>query len=223
MPPALVRELRSTFQLVELRSDYGMSEVGGPLTFPPPGDVSGLDAGFPVLGTRMKIIDPVSGNVLGPMERGEVLFDTPYRTSGYIGNPEATAAFIDDEGWIHTGRISNAWSIRPPADIGYYNNDGRLFLCGRLNVVINCFGRRVYPAEVEWHLLDHPAVEQVSVLGVSSPEFGEAPAAIVVLTHGYSPDELLAEELKAFVAGKHELTMLLNFGSNIFGQKGPSS
>ncbi|XP_077552862.1 luciferin 4-monooxygenase-like [Haemaphysalis longicornis] len=200
MPPALVRELRSTFQLVELRSVYGMSEVGGPLTFPPPGDVYGLDAGFPVLGTRMKIIDPVSGNVLGPMERGEVLFDTPYRSSGYIGNPEATAAFIDDKGWIHT------------ADIGYYNNDGRLFLCGRLNVVINCFGRRVYPAEVEWHLLDHPAVEQVSVLGVSSPEFGEAPTAIVVLTHGYSPDELLAEELKAFVAERLPLFQQLHAG-----------
>lgn len=55
MPPALVEELRSTFQLEELRSGYGMNEVGGPLTFPPPGDVSGLDVGFPVLGTRMKV------------------------------------------------------------------------------------------------------------------------------------------------------------------------
>ncbi|XP_077552863.1 luciferin 4-monooxygenase-like [Haemaphysalis longicornis] len=187
MPPALVKELRSTFQLEELRSVYGMSEVGGPLTSPPPGDVSGLDVGFPVPGTRMKIVDPVSGNVLGPMERGEVLFDTPYKISGYIGNPEATAAFIDDQGWIHT------------ADLGYYNQDGRLFLCGRLNVVINCFGRKVHPAEVESHLLEHPAVEQAAVLGVPFPEMGQAPAAIVVLTHGYSPDEQLAEELKEFV------------------------
>ncbi|KAH9370857.1 hypothetical protein HPB48_009204 [Haemaphysalis longicornis] len=190
MPPALVEELRSTFQLEELRSCYGMSEIGGYLTVPPRGDVSGLDVGFPVSGTRMKVIDPVSGSVLGPMERGEVLFDTPYRTSGYIGNSEATAAFVDDRGWVHTG------------DLGYYNQDGRLFLCGRLKVVLNCLSRNVYPVEVEQHLLEHPAVEQVAVLGVSSPEFGEAPAAMVVLTHGYSPDERLAEELKEFVAGR---------------------
>ncbi|XP_077525691.1 uncharacterized protein LOC144137622 [Haemaphysalis longicornis] len=200
MPPALVEEVRSTFQLEELRSDYGMSEVGGPLTFPPPGDVSGLDVGFPVMGTKMKIIDPVSGNVLGPMERGEVLFHTPYRTSGYIGNPEATAAFIDYQGWIHT------------ADLGYYNQDGRLFLCGRLNVVINCFGRKVYPAEVEPRLLEHPAVEQVAVLGIPFPEMGDAPAAIVVLTHGYSPDEQLAEELKAFVAERLPVFQQLHGG-----------
>ncbi|KAH9370860.1 hypothetical protein HPB48_004063 [Haemaphysalis longicornis] len=88
-------------------------------------------------------------------------------------------------------------------DIGYYNNDGRLFLCGRLNVVINCLTRNVYPAEIEQYLLGHRAVEQVAVLGVPSPDIGEAPAAIVVLTHGYSPDQKLAEELKEFVAGKH--------------------
>ncbi|KAH9384145.1 hypothetical protein HPB48_026138 [Haemaphysalis longicornis] len=94
-------------------------------------------------------------------------------------------------------------SLHPPADLGYYNQDGRLFLCGRLNVVINCFGRKVNPAEVESYLLEHPAVEQAAVLGVPFPEMGEAPAAIVVLTHGYSPDEQLAEELKEFVFGKH--------------------
>lgn len=210
MSPALVEELRSTFQLEELRSCYGMSEIGGYFSVPPRGDVSGLDVGFPLPGARMKIIDPDSGNVLGPMERGEVLFDMSYMTSGYIGNPEATAAFIDDQGWIHT------------ADIGYYNNDGRLFLCGRLNVVINCLTRNVYPAEIELYLLGHPAVEQVAVLGVRSPDIGDAPAAIVVLMHGYSADEQLAEELKEFVAERLPSYMHL-YGGVYFAEQLPTN
>ncbi|KAH9370858.1 hypothetical protein HPB48_004061 [Haemaphysalis longicornis] len=67
------------------------------------------------------------------------------------------------------------------------------------------------------------AVEQVAVLGVPFPEMGDAPAAIVILMRGYSPGEQLAEELKEFVAGKPELTMFLDCGSNIFGQRGLSS
>ncbi|KAH9370862.1 hypothetical protein HPB48_004065 [Haemaphysalis longicornis] len=192
---------------------------------------------------RLQIIDPDSGNVLGPMERGEVLFDMSYRTSGYIGNPEATAAFIDDQGWIHTGnflsgsfRIVLMWkAVDPDFTRGIFGRfvlqltlattttTGRLFLCGRLNVVINCFDEKnVYPAEIELYLLGHPAVEQVAVLGVRSPDIGDAPAAIVVLMHGYSADEQLAEELKEFVAERLPSYMHL-YGGVYFAEQLPTN
>ncbi|KAH7963397.1 hypothetical protein HPB52_020905 [Rhipicephalus sanguineus] len=106
-PPALAEELASTFQLDELRSCYGMSEAGGFMAVPPKGEVSGTNAGFPIPGARMKIIDTVSSKVLGPMQCGEVLFDTPLAVTGYCGHLEDATDFMDTEGWIHTDRMAS--------------------------------------------------------------------------------------------------------------------
>lgn len=199
-PPALAEELASTFRLDELRSCYGMSEAGGFMTVPPKGEVSGTNAGFPIPGARMKIIDTVSSKVLGPMQCGEVLFDTPLVATGYCGRLEDATDFMDTEGWIHTG------------DLGYYDHDGRLFLCGRLKTMLVCQTRKVSPSEIEHCLMGHPAVEEVAVLGIPSPYDEEFPAALVVTKRGHSQDQRLADALKHYVADRMASFMHLHGG-----------
>nr|XP_037268097.1 luciferin 4-monooxygenase-like [Rhipicephalus microplus] len=199
-PPELAKELASTFQLKDLRSWYGMNEAGGFLTVPPNGDVSGIDVGFPVPGVRMKIIDSISGKILGPMQRGEVHFYTPYAASGYSGHSQDTIDIMDEQGWIHTG------------DLGYYDHDGRLFLCGRLKEMMVCQSRKVNPAEIECCLMEHAAVEEVAVVGIPCPDGEEFPAAMVVTKHGYSQNQDLANDLKRYVAERTASFMHLRGG-----------
>ncbi|KAL1479062.1 hypothetical protein MTO96_052171 [Rhipicephalus appendiculatus] len=198
--PGLAEELTSTFQLDELRNSYGMTEAGGCMTIPPKGEVSCSTVGFPIPGARMKIIDPDSRKLLGPMECGEVLFDTPCSAIGYCGHLEATATVTDEQGWIHTG------------DLGYYDHDGRLFLCGRLKTMIVCQGRNVVPVNVEHCLMEHPAVEEVAVIGVPAPDGDEFPAAMVVPKPGQSQDHQLADDLMRHVAERNPYWMHLHGG-----------
>ncbi|KAH6939571.1 hypothetical protein HPB50_019544 [Hyalomma asiaticum] len=137
---------------------------------------------------NIEIIDEVSQEVLGPMQRGEVLVDTPYAAAWYCGRSGAATDIIDEQGWLHTG------------DLGYYDHDGRLFLCGRLKTMLVCQTRKVAPVEIEHCLLEHAAVEEVAVLGVPAPDGEEFPAAVVVTKRGHCQDQKLANDLKRFVA-----------------------
>jgi acyl-CoA synthetase (AMP-forming)/AMP-acid ligase II len=102
---------------------------------------------------------------------------------GYLNNPDATAAMIDGEGWLHTG------------DIGSVDADGYLYVLDRRDDLIVSGGENVYPAEVEAALLAHPAVDEAGVVGVPDPEWGRSVAAVVALNAGQRTN---AEELIAF-------------------------
>lgn len=189
-PPALAEELVNTFKLDELRSGYGMAEGGGCLTTPPSGEVSGTNQGFPFCSTKMKVIDVDTGKVLGPLQRGELLFNTPYAPTCYCGDTEVADDRTDEHGWIHSG------------DLGYYDHDGRLFVCGRLKTLLECQRRKFPPSDIEHCLMDHEAVEEVSVLGMPFAELQQFPAAVVVTKSGFTRDQQLAEDLKRYVAGR---------------------
>lgn len=189
-PPALAEELVNTFKLDELRSGYGMAEGGGCLTTPPSGEVSGTNQGFPFSSTKMKVIDVDTGKVLGPLQRGELLFNTPYAPTCYCGDTEVADDRTDEHGWIHSG------------DLGYYDHDGRLFVCGRLKTLLECQRRKFPPSDIEHCLMDHEAVEEVSVLGMPFAELQQFPAAVVVTKSGFTRDQQLAEDLKRYVAGR---------------------
>ncbi|XP_037268098.2 uncharacterized protein LOC119159443 [Rhipicephalus microplus] len=199
-PPGLAEELINTFQLAELRNIYGMTEAGGCMTLPPKGELSCENVGFPIAGARMKIIDTESNKVLGPMQCGEVLFDTPCAAIRYCGHDEAEATITDEQGWIHTG------------DLGYYDHDGRLFLCGRLKTMMVCQRRKVSPVNIEHCLIEHPAVEEAAVVGVSAPDGDQFPAAVVVAKRGHNRDQQLADELKRHVAERNNSSMHLHGG-----------
>jgi acyl-CoA synthetase (AMP-forming)/AMP-acid ligase II len=106
---------------------------------------------------------------------------------GYLNNPEATAATIDDDGWLHTG------------DIGHIDEDGHLYVVDRLKELIKYKGFQVAPAELEGILLTHPALADAAVVGLPDEEAGEVPVGYVVL----KPDQAASpDEIQEFVAGQ---------------------
>src|SRR5262245_15542561 len=99
---------------------------------------------------------------------------------GYLGRPDATAAMIDADGWLHTG------------DIGRAGEDGCFVIVDRLKELIKYKGMQIAPAELEAVLLQHPAVADAAVVPLADEEAGQVPRAFVVLRSATAPDELLA-------------------------------
>ncbi|MFF7448332.1 MULTISPECIES: AMP-binding protein [unclassified Streptomyces] len=151
---------------------YGMTELSPgthvvPLTAmreAPPGTVGRL-----VAGTEMRIVsldDP--GADVGIGEDGEILIRGPQVMKGYLGRPDATAAMIDTDGWLHTG------------DVGHVDEDGWLFVVDRVKELIKYKGFQVAPAELEALLLTHPGIADAAVVGAHDADGNEIPHAHVV-------------------------------------------
>jgi acyl-CoA synthetase (AMP-forming)/AMP-acid ligase II len=161
---------------------YGLTETSpvthcnvGPTVESKPGSVGSL-----VPNTEGKIVDPASGRELGSSEEGEICVRGPQVMKGYLGRPDATAAMIDPDGWLHTG------------DIGYADADGDFFVVDRLKELIKYKGCQVAPAELEALLLTHPAVADAAVIPSPDEEAGEVPKAFVVPRAPVTPEELMA-------------------------------
>jgi oxalate---CoA ligase len=172
MPPSSLRFLRSvsaplaaslqveferTFGIpvVEI---YGMTETAGQISGNPPDGER-----------KTGSVGPAAGPEVGIVE-GEVVVRGPTVMSGYLNATDDRSAFID--GWLRTG------------DAGYLDQDGYLFLTGRLREIINRGGEKVSPGEVDAALLSHPAVRDAATYPVPHVTLGEDVAAAVVLEPG---------------------------------------
>ncbi|MCP2035301.1 O-succinylbenzoic acid--CoA ligase [Planomicrobium sp. HSC-17F08] len=113
-----------------------------------------------------------------PGEKGEILIQGPQVTPGYIG--KFSDRTVQEDGWLHTG------------DIGYMDEEGFLFVIDRRSDLIVSGGENIYPAEIEKVLLAHPAVREAGVCGVPDDQWGEIPAAFVVLNAPAEAEELIA-------------------------------
>ena len=172
---------------VEIVQGYGMTELSPVTHFTPQGHNRPGSAGLAVPNTECRIVDPVSGESLGPDREGELWIRGPQVMAGYLNNPEATAATLDADGWLHTG------------DIARIDAGGYVYLVDRLKELIKYKGFQVPPAELEALLLTHPAVADAAVVGEPDEEAGELPIGFVVLKPGATTS---ADELRAFVAGQ---------------------
>jgi acyl-CoA synthetase (AMP-forming)/AMP-acid ligase II len=161
---------------------YGMTETSPVTHMCPPGtERSKLGSvGVPLPNTECQIVDLTTGAPLGPGEQGEICLRGPQVMKGYLNRPDATAAMIDGEGWLHSG------------DIGYVDRDGYLFVVDRVKELIKFKGLQVAPAELEAVLLTHPAVADAAVIPSADEEAGEVPKAFVVLRREADPEEILA-------------------------------
>jgi len=145
-----------------------------------------LSIGQPLPGTDVRFVDVETNEVVALGERGELQVKGPQVMLGYYNAPEATTgAFM--EGWLRTG------------DVGYFDEDGYVFLVDRIKDLIICSGFNVYPRIIEEALMHHPAVEETNVIGVPDEYRGEAPVAYVKLRPGQGVTET---ELKDFL-GEH--------------------
>jgi hypothetical protein len=171
LPPRIFAELEQAFETPVIEW-YGMTEVtASPIAcnpLPPrrrkPGSV----------GVRVSLDVAVmeEGGALLPCgQQGQVVVRGPTLMEGYDGNPAATrAAFAGD--WFKTG------------DLGFFDDDGYLFLTGRVREIINRGGQKVAPQEVDEVLLEHPAVAEVVTFPAPHATLGEDVASAVVLRPG---------------------------------------
>ena len=183
----------------DVRQGYGMTETS-PVTHSSPADPAQVklgSVGVAAPNTESKIVDLETGELLGPNKQGEVCVRGPQIMKGYLNCPEATAATIDAEKWLHTG------------DIGYADDDGHFFIVDRAKELIKYKGFQVAPAELEALLLTHACVADAAVIPCPDDEAGEVPKAFVVLK-----GEATSEELMNFVAERvapHKKIRMLEF------------
>lgn len=151
---------------------YGATELGwvtlvdGREMLQRPGTV-----GRAIAGQEIGIFDD-AGHRLGPRETGVIYTRSRQVMQGYMQDEESTRAARRD-GWLTVD------------DVGWLDEDGYLFLAGRSRDMIISGGINIYPLEVENALLSHPFIEDVSVIGIPDPEWGERPVAVVVAKEGF--------------------------------------
>ncbi|MBE9214579.1 long-chain-fatty-acid--CoA ligase [Plectonema cf. radiosum LEGE 06105] len=124
--------------------------------------------GTPIENVEMKIVDTENGREVTPGKLGEILIRGVNVMLGYWNRPSETAQAIKD-GWFHTG------------DIGQMDELGYFYIVDRLKDMINCGGLKVYPAEVENVIYQHPSIAEVAVYGVPNTLMGEQVRACIVL------------------------------------------
>ena len=179
-------------QAVEERLDccvcqgYGLTEAS-PVTHYGPdrrrGQTPHDSIGPSLPNTEVTVADVETGRPLGAGERGELWIRGPQVMSGYLGAPEATAATLDADGWLHTG------------DIGYVDEAGYCRIVDRVKELIKYKGFQVAPAELEALLLTHPRIRDAAVVPSPDEHAGEVPKAFVV-----SDGSLTEADVIAFVA-----------------------
>ncbi|HEY6870676.1 MAG TPA: long-chain fatty acid--CoA ligase, partial [Novosphingobium sp.] len=165
---------------------YGLTEASPIITCNPfAGLVKDNSCGLVYPGTVIEIRDPDNPHVILPRgARGEVCVRGPQVMKGYWQRPEDTAAVFVD-GALRTG------------DIGYFDEDGYLFLVDRIKDVIICGGYNVYPRAIEDAAYQHPAVKEAIAIAIPDPYRGQSPKLFVAPREGMS---VTAEELDAFLA-----------------------
>jgi fatty-acyl-CoA synthase len=164
---------------------YGLTEASPVITqtrIDAPIDLRVKTVGQPLPGLEVKLVDPTSGKTLGDDEQGELCMRGHGVMLGYYNMPEQTARAIDGTGWLHSGDLA----LRMPN--GYYR------ITGRIKDMVIRGGENIYPREIEEFLYTHPAVQDVSVVGVPDPKYIEELAAWIRLKPGQSatPDEIRA-------------------------------
>lgn len=166
---------------------YGMTESSGMISM---GNISASgphygSTGRLVSGMEARIMNLDSMTPLPPYQKGEIWIRAASVMQGYLNNHKATVEAIDNEGWLHTG------------DLGYFDDEGRLYVVSRIKELIKYKGYQVAPVELEELLLKHPQVVDAAVVGIPDDVAGEVPMAFVVR----APLSLAtAKEIKEFIA-----------------------
>jgi len=170
---------------------YGMTETSpGATTLPPAYSRSKQGSGgLSHFHTDVRVVDP-SDQPCPPGEVGEIQVHGPNVIAEYWKRPEATASSFVHEGdatWLKTG------------DMGYFDEDGFLFISDRLKDMIISGGENIYPAQVEQQIASLEEVAAVAVIGVEDERWGEVPRAVIVVREGH---ELTEAQVLGYLDGK---------------------
>ena len=174
----------------ELTICYGLTEASPIITQTRIGDpverqVSTVGVALPEV--EVKLVDPETDLEVGAGNRASCAPRSVMVMKGYYDMPDATAAAIDSDGWLHSGDLATVDAE------GYYR------ITGRLKDMIIRGGENIYPTEIEDLLYAHPKVLDVQVIGVPDERFGEEVMAWVILKPGEAATEV---EIRRFLRGK---------------------
>jgi len=189
MPEAIAQKL---FELCGVRylEGYGMTETISQTHMNPPQNTKKQCLGIPTFDTESLVVDPDSLRVLGPGEQGEIVVRGPQLLTGYWGQAKAFAeswAEIDGRRFFRTG------------DLGRTDEDGYFFISDRLKRMINAAGLKVWPAEVEAAMYQHPAIKECCVIAAPDARRGETVKLVAVLKPGARAS---AEEIVDWARGR---------------------
>jgi fatty-acyl-CoA synthase len=176
MPQAVAERLFDQFQL-RFVEGYGLTETSAVTLFNPCDAPKLQCLGVPFISVDARVIDVESGAAVAVGEKGEIVIHGPQVFRGYWGHEEATEkAFvtIDGKRFLRTG------------DLGYRDEDGYFFIMDRLKRMINASGYKVWPAELEALMFQHPGIQEVCVIGANDPYRGETVKAVVVRKRAHS-------------------------------------
>jgi long-chain acyl-CoA synthetase len=183
IPKPLLDAFEERFGVLILEG-YGLTETASTTTFNVSAEERRIySVGKPIWGTQTQVWDEAGRQLPpGPDNVGEVVTRGLHVMKGYWHNPEATAgAFTGD--WLHTG------------DLGYFDEDGFLFIVSRKKELIIRGGYNVYPSEIENVLHAHPAVAEAAVVGIPDERLGEEVMAVIIVRPSM---DLLEHELVSY-------------------------
>ena len=201
-PVKVMRDVVDKMNMTQITIVFGQTESSPGCTQSRTDDSLDLrvnTVGRPLPGVECKIVDPQTGTDLPDGVDGEFVARGYNIMKGYYKMPEATAAAIDDKGWLHTG------------DLARRNSDGYYKITGRIKDMIIRGGENIYPKEIEDFIYTHPKVKDVQVIGVPDGHYGEEIMACVILKDG---EEMTADELKNYIRShmaKHKTPKYVNF------------
>ena len=184
MPVEIAQKWKQRYGLF-IYEGYGLTETSPCASYNHDLQYKFGSIGTPIDNVEMKIVDR-DGHQVQPGELGEIVIAGPNIMLGYWNRPSDTAQVIKN-GWFHTG------------DIGRMDEDGFFYIVDRLKDMINVSGFKVYPAEVENIIYQHPAVAEVAVYGVLDQMKGEIVKANIVLKAGCT---LTEEQMREFCSEK---------------------
>ena len=201
-PVKVMQDVQQKMNMAEITIVFGQTEASPGCTqsrVDDPLDVRVNTVGRPLPGVECRIVDPVTNELLPDDVDGEFVARGYNIMKGYYKMPEATAAAIDEDGWLHTG------------DLARRDAQGNFRITGRIKDMIIRGGENIYPKEIEDFIYTHPAVRDVQVIGVPDRQYGEEIMACVILKETASvTEEALKDFIRARIA-KHKTPRYIEF------------
>jgi fatty-acyl-CoA synthase len=189
-PVEAMKRVVNDMNMTQITSVYGLTE-GSPgftqTSVDDPLEKRVETVGKPLPECEVKIVDPETGEDLGPHQTGEICCKGYNVMKGYYKMPDKTREVIDEDGWLHSGDLASV------DEEGYYS------IVGRIKDMIIRGGENIYPREIEEFLYTMPGVLDVQVVGITDEKYGEIVGACIILEDGA---ELTEEDVRDYARTK---------------------